>query len=106
VQSRNVLIYQDGNGKAKVSARFSDDNVWLTQTQLAEIYGTSKSNIVQHINSIFSEDELTSDATVKFFLTVQKEGNRQVERNIAYYNLDMIIALGYRGSLKVILTGR
>lgn len=106
MENSNLMIFQDSEGKAQVSARFCDDNVWLTQSQLAEIYGTTKPNIVWHINSIFSEGELTSGATVKYYLTVQKEGARQVERNIAYYNLDMIIALGYRISSPVAMRFR
>ncbi|MDO4952618.1 MAG: virulence RhuM family protein [Synergistaceae bacterium] len=91
-----ILIYSDKNGTAKVSARFSDEDVWLSQQQLAEIYESSKQNISYHIEAIYKDGELTEQATVKNFLTVQKEGSRQVKRSVVYYNLDIIIALGYR----------
>ncbi len=92
----NIIIYQDENGITKVSVRFADDDVWLTQKQIAEIYNTSKQNIGQHIDNIISDGELDSGRTVKNFFTVQSEGNRKVRRSVDYYNLDMIIALGYR----------
>ena len=79
-----------------MSVRFADEDLWLTQNQLAEIYCTTKQNISQHIEHILLDGELEENRTVKDFLTVRQEGNRQVQRNIAHYNLDMIIALGYR----------
>ena len=91
-----VLIYEDKDGKTRVDVKFIDEDVWLTQNQLAEIYKTTKQNISQHINSIYADKELPEISTVKKFLTVQNEGGRSVKRNIDYYNLDMIIALGYR----------
>jgi hypothetical protein len=92
----NVIIYQDENGLTKVSVRFSDEDLWLTQNQIAEIYDTTQPNISQHIAGIFKDGELDEAATHKKFLLVQTEGKRQVERNIDHYNLDMIIAIGYR----------
>lgn len=92
----NFLIYQDENNLVKVSVRFENDDIWLTQSQLAEIYDTTQQNISQHINSIYSDNELTPERTNKKFLLVRSEGNRQVKRNIDHYNLDMIISLGYR----------
>lgn len=92
----NFLIYQDENDITKVSVRFENDDIWLTQNQLAEIFDTTKQNISQHISSIFKDNELDAERTVKKFLTVQTEGTRQVKRNVDHYNLDMIIALGYR----------
>ncbi len=92
----NVIIYQDDNGITKVSVRFSDDDIWLTQPQIAELYDTTQQNISQHIDSIYQDDELERNRTNKKFLLVRNEGNRQVRRNIVHYNLDMIIALGYR----------
>ena len=92
----NIIIYQDEDGVTKVSVKFSDEDIWLTQNQIAEIYKTSKQNISLHINNIYKDKELDINSTVKNFLTVQNEGNRQVKRNIDHYNLDMIIALGYR----------
>ncbi len=90
-----VLIYEDKDGLTRVDVKFIDEDVWLTQNQLADIYKTTQQNISQHINSIYSDKELPS-STNKKFLLVQKEGNREVKRNIDHYNLDMIIALGYR----------
>ena len=91
-----VLIYEDKDGITKVNVTFTDEDIWLTQNQLAEIYKTTKQNISQHISSIYADKELPETSTVKKFLTVQKEGSRSVKRNIDHYNLDMIIALGYR----------
>ena len=91
-----IIIYENANGKAKIDVKFYDDTVWLTQQQMALLYGTTKQNISLHIKNIYEEQELSENSTVKEFLTVQKEGNRDVERNVRYYNLDMIISLGYR----------
>ena len=91
-----IILYQDDNDITRVSVRFADEDLWLTQNQLAEIYCTTKQNISQHIEHILIDGELEENRTVKDFLTVRQEGNRQVQRNIAHYNLDMIIALGYR----------
>ena len=91
-----IILYQDDNEITRVSVRFADEDLWLTQNQLAEIYCTTKQNISQHIEHILLDGELEENRTVKDFLTVRQEGNRQVQRNIAHYNLDMIIALGYR----------
>lgn len=90
-----VLIYEDNDGLTRVDVKFIDEDVWLNQSQLAEIYKTSRENITMHISNIYKDKELP-DSTCKKFLQVQKEGNRNVKRNIEYYNLDMIIALGYR----------
>lgn len=92
----SIIIYQDENGITKVNVRFADEDVWLTQLQLAEIYDTTKQNISQHIDNILKDEELDANRTVKDFLTVRQEGTRKVQRSITYYNLDMIIALGYR----------
>lgn len=91
-----ILIYQDENGVTKVGVRFSDEDIWLTQQQVAELYDTTQQNISQHIDSIYKDRELDKEATNKKFLLVRTEGSRQVKRNIDHYNLDMIIALGYR----------
>ena len=96
MSENNVLIYQDENGVTKVSVRFSDEDLWLTQQQIAELYDTTQQNISQHIDSIYKDGELEREATNKKFLLVRTEGTRQVKRNIDHYNLDMIIALGYR----------
>ena len=91
-----MLIYQDENGITKVSVRLDEDDIWLTQNQIAELYNTTKQNISFHINNIFNDGELSQNSTVKKYLTVQNEGGRKVNRNLDHYNLDMIIALGYR----------
>ena len=90
-----VLIYEDKDGLTRVDVKFIDEDVWLTKYQLADIYKTTRQNIEQHINNIYDDNELPK-STCKKFLQVQKEGNREVKRSIDHYNLDMIIALGYR----------
>ncbi len=90
-----ILIYEDKDGLTRVDVKFIDEDVWLTKYQLADIYKTTRQNIEQHINNIYEDNELPN-STCKKFLQVQNEGNREVKRNIAHYNLDMIIALGYR----------
>lgn len=92
----NIIIYQDNNGATKINVRFTDEDVWLTQQQLAEIYDTTQENISMHISNIYKDKELEENRTYKKFLLVRQEGQRQVKRNIDHYNLDMIIALGYR----------
>ena len=92
----NIMIYQDEDGITKISVKFSDEDLWLTKYQIAEIYKTTRQNIEQHIDNIYKDGELQLESTCKNFLQVQNEGNRQVKRNIDHYNLDMIIALGYR----------
>ena len=95
-QENNIIIYQDEDGVTKVSVKFSDEDIWLTQNQIAEIYKTTQQNISLHINNIYRDNELEKNSTNKEFLLVQNEGNRNVKRNIDHYNLDMIISVGYR----------
>lgn len=90
----DMVIYNDGELELNVSV--TEDTLWLTQKQIAELFEVTKQNISLHINRIFKDEELNKNSTVKFFLTVQKEGNRTVERNLEHYNLDMIISVGYR----------
>ena len=92
----NILIYQAADGVTKIETRLLDDTVWLTQAQICELFQKSKSTISEHIKHIFEEGELEVNATVRNFRTVQVEGNKEVERNIEYYNLDVIISVGYR----------
>ena len=94
--NNHLIIYQDDNGLVKVNVRFADEDVWLTQGQLAEIYDTTQQNIALHIKNIYADKELADEATHKKYLLVRQEGNRNVQRNIDHYNLDMIIAIGYR----------
>lgn len=92
----NIIVYVDDNGKPQVDVRLQDETVWLTQAQLVELYQSSKANVSEHIKNIFDEGEFDLVATVRKFRTVRTEGDRQVERKLEYYNLDMIISLGYR----------
>lgn len=94
--SGDFLIYQTENGVTKIDVRIQDDTVWLTQQQMAELYQTSRTNIVEHIKHIYDEGELDEISTCRKFRQVRKEGNRDVERELPFYNLDMIISLGYR----------
>jgi hypothetical protein len=91
-----LIIYQDDNGLVKVNVRFANEDVWLTQGQLAEIYDTTQENVSMHISNIYKDGEIEHERTYKKFLLVRQEGTRSVQRNIDHYNLDMIIALGYR----------
>ena len=95
-KENQIILYQDDNDITRVSVRFADEDLWLTQGQLVEIYKTSKSNVSEHIKHIFEDGELTKETTVRKFRTVQIEGSRKVEREVEHYNLDMVIALGYR----------
>ena len=90
------LVYQAEDGKLKLDVRLEDETVWLTQPLLAELFQTTQQNISQHILNIYEENELTPESTHKKFLSVRQEGNRKVKRVLDYYNLDMIISVGYR----------
>ena len=92
----NLLLYQTEDGQTKIEVTLANDTVWLTADQMAELFQRNKSTISRHIKNVFESGELKPDSTVAFFATVQNEGTRKVERNIAYYNLDMIISVGYR----------
>lgn len=91
-----ILIYQNQEGKIKIDVRLEEETVWLTQAQLCELFQKSKATISEHIKNVFEEGELDALATVRNFRTVQTEGKREVERAIDYYNLDVIISVGYR----------
>lgn len=95
-EGSEFLLYQTEDGQTRVQVRVLDETVWLTQLQMAELFQTTKQNISLHIRNVYAEGELETGATVKEYLTVQQEGNRAVERQIAYYNLDVIISVGYR----------
>ena len=95
-----IAIYQSEDGAINIKARLDNETIWLTQVQIAELFGSSKSNISEHIKQILDDEEL-DDSSVREFRTVQKEGSREVTRNITYYNLDMIISVGYRVKSKV-----
>jgi hypothetical protein len=95
-EKSQFLIYQTEDGRVKIDVRFEDETVWLTQQMMAELFQSSKQNVSHHIKSIFQEGELDSAATVKKYLTVQQEGERRIQRQLEFYNLDMIISVGYR----------
>lgn len=96
MKENKVIIYTTNDGKTKIDVKLEEETLWLTQAQMCELYQTSKSNVSEHIKHIFEEEELTKEATVRKFRIVQMEGSRNVEREVEHYNLDMIIALGYR----------
>lgn len=95
-QKGEVVVYQTEDGKVKLDVRLQDETVWLTQQLIAELFQTTIPNISMHIRNIYEEGELTPEATIKKFLTVRREGNRDVRRDMDFYNLDMIISVGYR----------
>ena len=92
----SIILYTTPDGESKIEVTLHDETVWLTLDQMAELFQRNKSTISRHIKNIFESGELNADSTVAFFATVQIEGKRKVERNLAFYNLDMIISVGYR----------
>ena len=91
-----IIIYNSKNNTINVEVKLIDENMWLTQDQIVQLFESSKANISEHIKNILSEGELKVEATVRNFRIVQNEGTREVSRNIRHYNLEMIIAIGYR----------
>lgn len=100
-ENNNIVIYQLEDGKTKIDVKLEDETVWLSQQQMAELFSTSRTNIIEHINNIYEEEELDKTSICQNFRQVRKEGNRNVTREIPFYNLDMIISLGYRIKSKV-----
>ena len=100
-KSTEVIIYKSADGLSEFSVQLENEDVWLTQKQLVGLYQATKSTVSEHIKNIYGDEELTPEATVRKIRTVQKEGTREVARHLDYYNLDMIIALGYRINSKV-----
>ena len=96
----DLIIYEDENDKIEIEAFLYDETIWLPLTKIAELFEKDKSTISKHIKNIFDEQELSKDSTVGKFPTVQIEGNRKVNRNIDYYNLDMIIAVRIQDKFK------
>lgn len=92
----NIIIYTSKDGVIKVDTTIVEDTIWMSQNELAKLFDTTKNNISSHMKNIFESDELEESSTVKNFLTVQKEGTRNVKRMVTHYNLDAIIAVGYR----------
>ena len=91
-----IVVYQAANGEVNFNVNIFDDTVWLTQKQMSELFDTTVPNISMHLKQCFKEKELDITSTVKNFLTVQKEGSRQIKREVDHYNLDAIISIGYR----------
>ena len=91
-----IIIYQTADGLTNIEVKMQDETVWLTQQQMAELYQTSRTNVIEHIQHIYEEGELEENSTCRNFRQVRKEGNREVSRELPFYNLDMIISLGYR----------
>ena len=91
-----IEIYQADDGTTQINVQFEKDTVWLTQTQMAELFGKGRTTITEHIQNVFSENELVYGATCRKFRQVRNEGNRTIEREIEHYNLDVIISVGYR----------
>ncbi|MFA5702628.1 MAG: virulence RhuM family protein [Advenella sp.] len=91
-----LILYTSDDGQTKLHLRVETETVWLSQLEIAELFQTTKQNVSLHAKNIFDDNELTPEATVKESLTVQSEGGRQVKRKISYYNLDLILAIGYR----------
>ncbi len=94
--SSDILIYQNQEGNIKVDVRLEEETVWLTQDQMAQLFGKGRSTITEHIGNIFKEGELDENSTRRNFRLVRLEGNREVERDVEHYNLDVIISVGYR----------
>ena len=94
--NNQIVIYQSEDGKTQVDVRLENETVWLTQAQMVELFQTTKQNVSLHVGNVFKEGELEQESTVKEYLTVQKEGERKVSRKVKYYNLDVIISVGYR----------
>lgn len=94
-QANEIIIYQP-NESLSLDVRVEDESVWLTQSQIVELFDSSKANISEHLKHIFDSGELAREATVRKFRTVRQEGSRNVTRNIEYFNLDVIISVGYR----------
>ena len=91
-----ILIYQNTDGNIKIDVRLEEETVWLTQDQMATLFGKGRSTITEHIGNVYEEGELEQNSTNRKFRQVRKEGTREVEREIDYYNLDVIISVGYR----------
>lgn len=91
-----IVIYQSDDGHIRLETRLENETLWMTQSQMAELFQTTVANVNIHIKNILDEGELTEAATIKDFLIVRLEGQREVQRNIAHYNLDMVISVGYR----------
>ena len=97
----SIILYEADDGGLKINVHLDEDTVWLSQQQLAELYRTSRTNVVEHIEHIYDEGELVKSSTCRKFRQVRIEGSREVSRELPFYNLDMIISLGYRINSKI-----
>ena len=100
MEEKKIVIYQTEDGQTQIDVRLENDTVWLTQAQMAELFETDRTSIVRHINNIYRIDELERESTCAKIAQVQTEGKREVKRTIPYFNLDMIISVGYRVNSK------
>lgn len=98
-QQGEIILYQPDES-VRMEVRIEDETVWLTQAQIVELFQSSKANISEHLKNIYKSEELIQSSTVRNFRTVRQEGNRQITRNLEYYNLDVIISVGYRVNTK------
>jgi hypothetical protein len=96
MQISDIIIYQNEEGNIKIDVRLEEETVWLTQDQMATLFGKGRSTIAEHVTNVYNEEELEHNPTCRKFRQVRKEGGREVERDISYYNLDVIISVGYR----------
>ncbi len=96
MNSGEILIYQNQDGNIKIDVRLEEETVWLNQAQIAILFGKGRTTITEHISNVYKENELENNSTCRKFRQVQFEGNREVERDIDFYNLDVIISVGYR----------
>lgn len=100
LKKNNIILYKGTEGAATIEVYYSDDTMWLTQKTMAELFDVTPPTINEHLKNIFQTGELSEKSTIRNFLIVQNEGNREVSRNVNFYNLDAIIAVGYRVNSK------
>ena len=93
MEQNKIIIYQTEDGQTQIDVRMENETVWLTQAQMVELFQTTEQNVSLHVGNVFKEGELEENTTVKEYLTVQKEGKREVNRKVKYYNLDVIISV-------------
>ena len=99
-EQQNIIIYQTEDGQTQIDVRLENETVWLTQAQMAELFQTDRTSVVRHINNIYKVDELDRESTCAKIAQVQIEGKRTVKRTVPFFNLDMIISVGYRVNSK------
>ena len=99
-ENQKIVIYQTEDGQTQIDVRLENETVWLTQAQMAQLFKSSRTNVLEHIQHIYEDKELEKEATCRRFRHVRQEGKRLVNRTITMYNLDMIISVGYRRTNK------